>query len=281
MRRGAVVFLVAMAVFAASCGDDGGAEGDATPTSTTTTTTTEPPATTSTSSTTTTTTTTSTTTTSTTTTTPPVEDGPLIANPERPWVAEHRDAFVARSGMNIEAANCVFETMEREGLDSRLLVWSDTSTPPQIPTLIGLCGTELSGGYDLPPVTYIDAQEYGDDATLDQLWDWCEAGDDGSCDSLWWQSNSDSAYEAFAADCGGRGGSDGECARASGQRAYGDSTLFDVWYDSCTDGYGLSCNSLDFDAPEGSAYQAYGRSCGDRFPADPDNNCEELLAPEE
>ena len=45
---------------------------------------------------------------------------------------------------------------------------------------------------------------YGDDASLDALWDECEAGDAGSCDDLFWSSPLGSTYEAFGMTCGGR-----------------------------------------------------------------------------
>lgn len=55
---------------------------------------------------------------------------------------------------------------------------------------------------------------YGDDPTLDELWDACDAGDDGACDELWWTSPVESEYEAFAATCGGRASQDhfAQCA---------------------------------------------------------------------
>lgn len=45
---------------------------------------------------------------------------------------------------------------------------------------------------------------YGDDASLDALWDECEAGDARSCDQLFWSSPIGSTYEAFGMTCGGR-----------------------------------------------------------------------------
>lgn len=45
---------------------------------------------------------------------------------------------------------------------------------------------------------------YGDDATLDALWDGCEQGDDAACDELYLTSPLGSEYESFALTCGGR-----------------------------------------------------------------------------
>jgi hypothetical protein len=49
-----------------------------------------------------------------------------------------------------------------------------------------------------------DAFDYGDDATLDQLWDSCEAGDGQACDDLYFQSPPGSQYEQFGDTCGNR-----------------------------------------------------------------------------
>ncbi|QAY69649.1 DUF4190 domain-containing protein [Xylanimonas protaetiae] len=45
---------------------------------------------------------------------------------------------------------------------------------------------------------------YGDNATLDRLWDACEAGDMASCDDLYDLSEEDSDYEYFGWTCGER-----------------------------------------------------------------------------
>lgn len=55
-------------------------------------------------------------------------------------------------------------------------------------------------------------QAYGDDATLDRLYDSCSAGDLGACDDLYWASAFGSEYEAFAISCGGTSdGAYGSC----------------------------------------------------------------------
>lgn len=45
---------------------------------------------------------------------------------------------------------------------------------------------------------------YGDDPTMDALWDQCEAGDAAACDELYQVSPLDSEYERFGDTCGGR-----------------------------------------------------------------------------
>lgn len=52
-----------------------------------------------------------------------------------------------------------------------------------------------------PPAPQEDSgppMEYGDDRTLDRLWDRCSDGDYDSCDQLFWDSPADSDYESFA-----------------------------------------------------------------------------------
>lgn len=49
-----------------------------------------------------------------------------------------------------------------------------------------------------------EAQSYGEDATLDALWDRCEDGDMVACDDLFRESPVDSEYEEFGDTCGGR-----------------------------------------------------------------------------
>ena len=51
-------------------------------------------------------------------------------------------------------------------------------------------------------------QLYGDNATLDRLWDNCDNGDMGACDDLYDQAQQGSDYESFGYTCGNR--SDGE-----------------------------------------------------------------------
>lgn len=45
---------------------------------------------------------------------------------------------------------------------------------------------------------------YGDNPTLDALWDRCEDGDGGACDQLYYSSEFNSEYEEFGNTCGRR-----------------------------------------------------------------------------
>lgn len=52
--------------------------------------------------------------------------------------------------------------------------------------------------------TTAGAQNYGDDPTLDALWDACEGGSGTACDELYFSSEAGTAYEQFANTCGNR-----------------------------------------------------------------------------
>lgn len=116
---------------------------------------------------------------------------------------------------------------------------------------------------------------YGDDAELDALWDRCSAEGTAVCDELYNRSPQNSEYEAFADTCGGRGPSRVACApdALSGSappagvrdpQNYGDSPELDALWDQCAGGDGQACIALEFQAPAGSAYAAFGASCGNR-----------------
>jgi hypothetical protein len=61
------------------------------------------------------------------------------------------------------------------------------------------------GFFDADPDIFDpDAQTYGDDPSLDALWDRCEDGSGSACDDLFWQSPIDSEYETFGNTCGRR-----------------------------------------------------------------------------
>lgn len=50
----------------------------------------------------------------------------------------------------------------------------------------------------------VEPWTYGDDPTMDALWDRCEAGDAAACDELYQVSPVGSEYETFGFTCGGR-----------------------------------------------------------------------------
>ncbi|MGY6502570.1 MAG: S1C family serine protease [Acidimicrobiales bacterium] len=70
---------------------------------------------------------------------------------------------------------------------------------------------ESGGGQGDPETWSSDADTYGDDSTLDVLWDACEDGDFEACDDLWYLSPAGSDYEEFGDTCGQRNKPSGWC----------------------------------------------------------------------
>ena len=125
-----------------------------------------------------------------------------------------------------------------------------------------------------------DPDGYGDDSTLDRLWDRCADGAWDACDDLYWDSPIGSGYEAYGASCGDRDSWWGSCAEfmpngsSSGSGSgdlwpddpdtYGDDATFDRLWDRCADGALDACDDLYWDSPLGSRYEDFGATCGDR-----------------
>lgn len=79
----------------------------------------------------------------------------------------------------------------------------------------GLC-TQDTGGATPGTLPDGEADAYGDDPTLDALWDGCDNGDMAACDDLFFQSPFGSEYEEFGASCGNtRPGETGLCDEGS------------------------------------------------------------------
>lgn len=88
---------------------------------------------------------------------------------------------------------------------------------------LGLRDSTHSGAWEKPNLFIGDPnalpQGYGDDSTLDALWDTCDAGEDSSCDQLWFDSVPGSVYESFGGGCGGRAErADGACVTRAPSR---------------------------------------------------------------
>lgn len=69
-------------------------------------------------------------------------------------------------------------------------------------TAADACGIDLEGG-DPEPALEV-GQNYGDNPTLDALWDQCGGGDGAACDTLYNISEVGSDYERFGGTCGDR-----------------------------------------------------------------------------
>ncbi|HVR32326.1 MAG TPA: hypothetical protein VMS74_06420 [Acidimicrobiia bacterium] len=112
------------------------------------------------------------------------------------------------------------------------------------------------------------AAAYGDDFVLDSLWDECESGVAGSCDALFAAAPFGSAYEGYGATCAGTR-VDGDigvpCSflQSGDVFGYGDDATFDLLWDTCSVGDLDACDDLFFQTPLQSAYEAFGRVCGD------------------
>ncbi|MEV7971686.1 DUF4190 domain-containing protein [Cellulomonas sp. NPDC089187] len=100
---------------------------------------------------------------------------------------------------------------------------------------------------------------YGDDPTLDALYDDCEAGDLTACDDLYAQSPGSSAYLDFGGSCGDRGSDSRWCVNDRG-----DDPELDALYDGCAAGNWESCDTLYELSRPGSGYEAFADSCGNR-----------------
>lgn len=132
-----------------------------------------------------------------------------------------------------------------------------------------------------------DATNYGDSAELDALWDDCEAGNMAACDDLFNESPVGSDYERFGDTCGDRtsggqwcedlpldGGAAGPADEAApadevapagdDPMARGDDTRLDGLWASCESGELAVCDDLYRQAPLGSEYEEFGKTCGGR-----------------
>lgn len=128
--------------------------------------------------------------------------------------------------------------------------------------------------------------EYGGDFVLDSLWDDCEASDTAACDGLFAAAPFGSTYENFGATCAGtREGGDFTVPCSFVQSGepfgYGDDPTFDTLWDACSVGNAEACDDLFFQSPIYSAYEAFGRVCGDltELGATCENAAEWLRAP--
>jgi hypothetical protein len=127
----------------------------------------------------------------------------------------------------------------------------------------------LEDGEEEDPFALDDADTYGDDPELDELWDECDGGDGDACDLLFLRSPFGSEYEEFGRTCGGREDDDffgvcGEGLDAGLPSEYGDDPELDVLWDACDGGDLGACDDLWFSSPAGSAYEEFGATCGDR-----------------
>jgi hypothetical protein len=212
-----------------------------------------------------------------------VGDDESTAAGGRPLTA-FEQAFVQGAtdeGVPEEAALCILDELESRDTDIvSLATMSEDDVPDDVMAAVFACGDELvdSGTFDFGATGAggIDVgdgvDDYGDDPTLDALWESCNAGNPSACDDLFWQSPLGSAYEAFGHTCGGTAPAGTDCGQAFGTPAggtgigdYGSDPTFDSLYDACAAGDGQACDDLYFSSPIGSEYEAFGDTCGGRY----------------
>jgi len=196
-------------------------------------------------------------------------------------------AFVdgmTEAGVSEAAGICVLGALQDDGFTIEELAGfglSGEEPPMEMMSAIFSCGDELFedledfsdfGEFDS------DVNTYGDDATLDALWDACEQGDGQACDDLYFQSPLGSEYESFGDTCGGQvldspvfscvdelSDTDGGEPVAGG--SYGDDAGLDALWDDCAAGDGWACDDLFFDSPFDSEYELFGDTCGEQATA--------------
>ena len=206
-----------------------------------------------------------TTTVETTTTTAPADEARTYDD-----LSGFEQAFVdgiTESGGSVEAGICILDEFEAAGISLLEVMELATEEPtPEMLAAIFSCGEELldAGLFDGAGA----GDTYGDNASLDLLWDQCAAGDLGACDELYWTSPVGSEYEAFGSTCGETSTlTRGNCETTDSGGGveggnYGDDPTLDALWDSCAGGDLAACDTLWFDSPIGSEYEAFGGSCG-------------------
>lgn len=160
------------------------------------------------------------------------------------------------------------ERAKGRGLSAR---WS--ASPPWRKWVIGavaaliLAGAGVGIGLLVAGGDGDDPYTYGDDETLDWLWDRCAAGDMVACDELYDQAPYDSEYSFIGETCGERFHGQGECAISDEQGAgftYGDNPELDQLWDGCNAEDFDACRALYELSPSGSEYEQFGGTCGFR-----------------
>ena len=111
-----------------------------------------------------------------------------------------------------------------------------------------------------------EADRYGEDAALDELWDRCLT-DGGACDELFRSSAPDTAYRMFGATCGVQFTEEalsctGALAQHTASETYGSNATLDRLWDGCAALDFAACDELFFEAPVDSGYMHFAAFCG-------------------
>lgn len=180
-------------------------------------------------------------------------------------------------------ARCVVDRAEGRLTEERIRALASDPEPDDadqaaLDEILTGCSLHPAGSEQAAGPQEGQANTYGDDDTLDALWDQCSEEGTAVCDELFNEAPEGSEYEAFGDTCGGRGDpqvacapdalagagtSDGAGGDAPGTGTGDDSELERLKQD-CAAGDVQACLTLEFQAPEGSDYAEFGRTCGGR-----------------
>ena len=129
--------------------------------------------------------------------------------------------------------------------------------------------------------TEVVFDDYGDDPSLDALYEACDDGEMVSCDLLYALSGVDTGYEAFAESCGGGSPVSDLCTgielSSKGSPVFGDARYGQL-RDDCGAGDGVSCDLLFNISDFGSDLEDFGFSCGERLPLGGNPDCRTSMA---
>jgi hypothetical protein len=117
----------------------------------------------------------------------------------------------------------------------------------------GTCGGRLDVAGGCSPA------DLEGDAGMEELAEQCAAGEMLACDRLAETAGPDGQFADFAATCGDRREPGPPCAFT-----LGDSFFLDELWGACDDGDMNACDTLFYEAPGDSEYEAFGDTCGYR-----------------
>jgi hypothetical protein len=159
---------------------------------------------------------------------------------------------------------------------------SSTSTSTTVAATTSTTATRGTGVATRPA----RRSRYGDDPTLDALYNRCTAGDFEGCDDLYRQSDSGTEYEQYGDTCGGRNapgpfcvdlyGSGTRTGGAGTPNTYGDDIRLDSLYNGCRAGDMGACDRLYAESASGTEYEHFAATCGNRN--DPAGSCVALYS---
>ena len=179
------------------------------------------------------------------------------------------DILVSELGIPQEEALCIGQNTSGDtyALFAQSIITPSDETSEEIEeALIEFLEIATECGIDLlDAADSIDeeAYTYGDDPTLDALWESCLNSSGTSnreaCDELYWNSPSGSEYEALGACLEAIWGEwDTTLGQCNDPFTYGDSPVLDELWDRCVNGDTNVCDELYWSSPIDSDYSILG-----------------------